>query len=338
MSAAESEVATDIQSSDRSVRDELIASFKEVEDRESEPTERARDDSGKFARSEPVEDNAIEPAPEDTRTPIPTEVVPSVSPAPSSWSNAAKAKWNALDPELRGEIAKREADVHKGFTKMDEERAFAKEVQKAVQPYEAVIRAAGSTVPQAIQSVLNTAYILRTADPATKARALAQVAQEYGVDLSQLSQSPQDPALTATQQRLAQLETQLRQQTQSQQEAAQSEVLSAIQAFSQDPKHPHFQAVQAHMGALMQAQEAKTMDEAYDMAIWARPDLRATLLASQQAEQAAKQQKVQKAQQARTKSTSVRGGPGGYQAPPANPKASVREDLEAAFAESRSRI
>lgn len=92
------------------------------------------------------------------------------------------------------------------------------------------------------------------------------------------------------------------------------------------------------MGALMQAGEAKDMEQAYEMAVWARPDLRAQLLAAQTAQQTAAQQTRQRTEKARAKAVSVRGGPGGFTPPTVNPNASVRESLMAAFEEVNSRV
>jgi hypothetical protein len=342
---AEQEVATETSSD--SVREAIVASMKEIEEREapeteSQPPERARDETGKFARAEPEQVVPEPENPEAQPTPPPAASMPQapapIAAAPSSWSNAAKAKWAALDPELRAEIAKREADVHKGFTKMDEERSFAKNMQKAFAPYEAVIRASGVTPEQISAATLNYWYRLRTGDENTRLQTIAQIARENGVDLGRLTNSqPQqiDPTIAALQQELAQLRNHQQQQIQAQQMAEQQQVQSAIEAFGQDPKHRYFNDVQIEMGALMQAGRAKDMEEAYEMAIWARPDLRAQLLADQQAQ--LKAAAAEKAKQARAKAVSVRGGPGGTPQT-TNPNSSVREDLEAAFREASGRI
>ena len=345
MSAAETEVATET-SSDLSLREQLMAARDEIESREPEVEEkpqRERNERGQFlSKDEPVvqEERAapIEAAEPPSRNEAQVEESAPVA-APQSWSYQAKSKWNDLPAEIRSEIAKREADIHKGFTKMDEDRSFAREMKQVIAPYEAMIRSEGATPARAVQSLINTAYVLRTADPVTKARAIAQVCQTYGVDLSLLANSPQqssDPNTAAVLQRVAQLEGLLTQQQQQAQQAQEQTVLSAIESFAQDPAHPHFENVRVHMGALMQAREAKDMNEAYEMAVWARPDLRASLLAAQTAQRS--QAGVTKVNKARAKGSSVRGGPGGYQPPSANPKASVREDLEAAFAEARGRV
>jgi hypothetical protein len=351
MAAAESEVVEEVQ--ERSIRDELIAARDEIEAREAEPAEatpepvkveRARDEAGKFvpkeAQTEPVvpkepAQSAVQSSPE----PIPQPAAPSFVGAPNSWSNQAKAKWAAIDPEIRAEIAKRENDIARGMSKVDEERIFAKEVQRITQPYEAIIRASGATVPQAIQSVLNTAYILQTADPVTKAREIAKVIQANGIDMNLVSQ-PQEvnPQIAALQQEVAQLRGGYQQQTQQAQQAAEQQVMAMIDTFGRDPKNKYFQAVQADMGQLIGSGYAGTLEQAYEAAIWARPDIRAQQLADQQSEAKAKQDAAQKAQRARTKGLSVRGGPGGSPAPVTNPNSSVREDLEAAFAEAQGRI
>lgn len=360
-----------------SVRDDLLAAMKEHEEPEvpAGAPERTRDESGRFAAKE--KDDASAPAREaDTGGKQPVRAAtgsaaatgegatatagnvaephPATGPgaasgvqptdvaaAPSSWTNAAKAEWAKVPASARSEIAKREQEIHREFTKRDDERNFGRELKQVVAPYEAIIRAAGSTPQAAIADVLNTAYILRTADPLTKARTMAQVIQQYGVDLRLAAQGQQqniDPTVAALQQELAQLKGQWSQQQEQARAQVEQEVLTTVEAFGQDPKHPHFKAVSAHMGALMQAGQAKDMEEAYEMAVWARPDIRGQLQAAQTAQAAAQTQNRQKAQNARAKGVSVRGGPGGYTPPTTNPNASVRESLMAAMTEVNERL
>jgi len=374
MSAAEQAVATETESSERSIRDELLAARDEIEQRnkaaegEAEPespvsakgeeTEstaearaaRVRDERGRFA---PVADGAVE-APEQPGTvaaPVaaeppadkPAEAVPQVIAAPPSWSNTAKAKWNELPTEVRAEIAKREADVHKGFTKMDEERAFGRELQKIMAPYEPLIRSEGGTHATAVQQLLNTAYILRNGDPLTKARVMAETCQRFGVDFSVLgnAQQPQqvDPQVATLQQELAQLKGYISQQQQSEQARIEQDALQTVEAFKSDPAHAYFDAVQGRMAELLTSGVAKDLSQAYETAVWERPDLRQQLLAKQAQPQATGQNVSRlKAEKARTKAVSVRGGAGGVQPTAPNPNASVREDLEAAFREASGRI
>lgn len=334
-----------------SLRETLEAAFKEHSEPEppetaTETPDRARDESGRFAAKD-VKDTPeprAQPNEATSQTPVVTPTPENVTlsatePAPNSWTAAAKAKWTELPAEIRAEIGKREKDIHRQFSTNDEERTFAREMQRVVGPYEPMIRAAGARVPDAVASVLNTAYVLRTADPVTKAREIANVCQQYGVDLSLVAQPPpQNPEVADTRQRLMQLENLLQQQQRETQQAQESHVLNELGAFSQDPKHAHFPAVRAHMGALLQAGAAKDLEDAYQQAIWANPEVRSQLLAAQAAQQSSAQKQVQTVQRARTRAVSVRGGPGGTPPAAPNPNASVREDLMAAMDEVRGRV
>lgn len=272
-----------------------------------------------------------------------------VTAAPQGWSLGAKAKWAELPPDIRAEISKRETDMHRFATKDDDERKFARSMYQAVSPYEAAFRSEGVSAPQYVANVLNVAYTLRTADPFTKAQTLATLAQQFGVDLKLLAPTTdgqsQNPELAALKQQYAELHNERQREKQERERAAQEarqreeqEVQQAISAFASDPAHKYIQAVAPVMGALLQSGQAQTMKEAYEMAVYARPDIRAQLQAEEKAKQDAERLSAQKAEEARRKGKSVRGGPGGSMPAAPNPNASVREDLEAAFAEARGRI
>lgn len=239
--------------------------------------------------------------------------------------------------------------MHRFATKDDDERKFARSMYQAVSPYEAAFRSEGVSAPQYVANVLNVAYTLRTADPFTKAQTLATLAQQFGVDLKLLAPTtdgqPQNPELAALKQQYAELHNERQREKQERERAAQEarqreeqEVQQAISAFASDPAHKYIQAVAPVMGALLQSGQAQTMKEAYEMAVYARPDIRAQLQAEEKAKQDAERLSAQKAEEARRKGKSVRGGPGGSMPAAPNPNASVREDLEAAFAEARGRI
>lgn len=272
-----------------------------------------------------------------------------VTAAPQGWSLGAKAKWAELPADIRAEISKRETDMHRFATKDDDERKFARSMYQAVSPYEAAFRAEGVSAPQYVANVLNVAYTLRTADPFTKAQTLATLAQQFGVDMKLLAPTtdgqPQNPEIAALRQQYAELHNERQREKQERERAAQEarqreeqEIQQAISTFASDPAHKYIQVVAPVMGALLQSGQARDMKEAYEMAVYARPDIRAQLQAEENAKREADRLAAQKAEEAKRKGKSVRGGPGGSMPAPVNPNASVREDLEAAFAEARGRI
>jgi hypothetical protein len=298
----------------------------------------------KDAREKPTEEEA-KPAAETTGAPpvVPEQPQPSVEKVspPNSWTAAAKAKWEAIDADLRAEIIKRETEMEKGFTKFDEERSVGKTFKEVLSPYMPMIQAEGGTPITAVQSLLNTAYQLRTATPQAKGQLLMELARQYGADFSQVSQSQPavDPQLQAIHQELAQLKNARQQELTMREQQEQAAVQSTISSFAADPKNVHFESVRAEMAALLQAGRAKDLQEAYDMAVWAKPDIRSTLLQQQIADAEAKRvaEAKAKAAAARKASGSVTGSPGAT-APKiaANQDRSLREELEAQLAAARN--
>lgn len=245
--------------------------------------ERQRDEKGRFTKAE-VE--AAEVKPEVKAEVTPTTTVPA-APAkpPSTWTKAAQEKFLTLDPEVQQEVLRREGDMLKGMGQYTEAKKFADEVRQIVQPYEAMIRAEGGTVPGAIQDLLNTAYVLRTAPPQEKQQLFVNMAQQFGVDLAGITSgeaSKIDPNVSAIQQELRQLKQSINtQRSQSEQEQV-NRAKAEIAEFSKDK--PHFESVREDMAALINSGRVESLEDAYEHAIWMNPATRSQLLAAQQAE------------------------------------------------------
>jgi hypothetical protein len=258
---------------------------------------------------------------------------------PNGWTAEAKAKWHELPAEVMAAVQKREADVAKFTSTRDEHASFGKEIYQAVSPYLAVIKAEGGTPRTAVESLLNTAYLLRTAAPEVKRQLLLDTARQYGVDLGVTAKPGQQPTaippeFATLQTEVASLKTQLAQYQNAGQQQLQTEVQTEIEAFAADPKHPHYESVKGHMAALIGQGLAKDLQDAYEQAVWARPDTRATLAAQQRADEEQKRRAdaKQKAEAAKRKNVSVTGGPGNTAAAAAPGGRSIRDELEAARA------
>ena len=100
------------------------------------------------------------------------------------------------------------------------------------------------------------------------------------------------------QQQIAQLQGTIQNQQQQAQNMQKQEVQTLIDNFQTakdedgNLKHPHFEAVQNQMAALVGSGQAKDIAEAYDMAVFANPSTRAKVLeeqAKQKEEQAKKE-------------------------------------------------
>lgn len=247
--------------------------------------------------------------------------------APSSWTREAAGKWADLPDDVKAEIHRRETDYHRGIEQYRQAATVAQEVQQAIAPFMQNFQAAGVHPLQAINHLLGVEHTLRNGSPQEKAYKLAEIARDYGVDLQAVAPLPQlDPQVQALMRQNQQLQ-QFQQTILQQQQHA---VTSEIEAFRANPANVHFEAVKDDMAALLQSGRADSLQDAYDKAVWMRPDIRQTLVQQQRTEaqkQAAEQQRKARAQSA---AGGVRGA-ANSKATALSPDASLRDTLTAAM-------
>lgn len=296
------------QDSQTTSMDSTIAdAWKDISQGLQEPAETvARDHTGKFAKREaapspapaPVEqeEKATESAPapaEQENADQEAQQVTSIKKAPSSWRKDAAAAFDALPDTVKDEVLRREGDMHKGLETYKAKAEVGRKFESVVAPYMETINKFGVTPDVAVAELLKVDNLLRTAPPAVKAQRFMQLAKDYGIDLSQQF----DPGTAALQQRMYDLENELLQAKQAREQESSQAVNTEIERFAAEPGHEHFEVVRAHMSALLQAGAAKDLQDAYDQAVYANPQTRATLLAKQQEE--ARKEAQRKADQAR---------------------------------------
>lgn len=267
-----------------------------------ESAEPAVDTPEKPAEPTEPEDSAKEETPQDN-----------LARPPATWSATAKAEYAKLPDTVRKEIAKREADFSRGIQKYAEKADTADRYNAEIQPYEQMFRRLNATPEQFMRDALSTEYKLRTISPQEKTQLLMQYAEHYGADLSILPQMlgmDQQPnpdqgiedlvrrqvqqIVNPLQQKVRTWEQQSAEVQQRQALEQQTEIKSQIDAFQNDvnesgqPKHLFFENVRGTMAALIERGEAKSLDQAYEMACYANNEVRATLIAQQQSEAEAK--------------------------------------------------
>jgi hypothetical protein len=309
-------------------------------------SERPRDELGRFKRVEASPemqtDEAIRSVTEVPAEDAPAQKVSESPPAksatalraPQSWGASARVKFAELPAEIQQEVHKRERDFSIGLQRSAELANFGRSLAEVINPYQAMLAAEGADPVTVVSEMMRTAYLLRNAPAPQKVQLFKQVAQQFGVDLTSLTaEEPYvDPQIAALQARQQQLEQYLQQQAlqaqqQSQYAQAQetSRLTDEIDTFASDPAHPHFEEVRADMAALLKAGRAQGLADAYEMAIWGRPDIRPSLLDAQEAKR--KAEAAKRAKEAAAAAVSVRGAPHGGPGSPA-PKNTLREELE----------
>lgn len=356
------------------LRKQLEGAFED--DRKTDEKEETRRDrkSGKFqprkvaggAEIEPEE--VAEPAEGDGE--IATPAAPAINP-PEGFTKEAKAEWANVPPLVQAAVAKREQDMAAGVEQLKRAQA---DINQVLQPRMELIRKHGHTPAQAVNQLFAWFEAL-TANPKVAFPALAD---SFRFDLKQLN--PQQPAPAAAPKEGEQPPGQVNPEVQTYINGLEQKLEGLARAVSQEfgnlrtnfqqqseaktqdilnnwsKDKPHFEEVRvamAHMLAsgLVQpmADGSADLDKAYDMALYAIPDVRTAILAEQQQKQEAERQgkleREKKAQQeqadkARRASGSLTlgapGTPAGLQAGKRPKGKSVRESLNEAIETVRS--
>jgi hypothetical protein len=207
--------------------------------------------------------------------------------APKSWSAEDRAKFASLPPDLQQVVANRENDRDKFLTQKSYEYSQNitqfKELDHAFSDMEPALRSMGLNKAQAAKELV-ALYKHYESDPVGY---ITQIAQSKGIDLQKLVSGQLDPRQMALQQqthKISSLEQKLDSFFQEQEKQIESTLSQEINAFASDPANEFYSEVRVHMGKLIGSEQAKDLQEAYDMAVWANPATRAKLLAKQEAE------------------------------------------------------
>jgi len=236
-----------------------------------------------LGKPEGTPEPTTETAPAST---APAPVTPPVdeTPYPKSWKPDHKEKWNTLDPDVRKEILRREDDFHKGTAPLRAASDFVRRFQQASAPVESMLRS--GVDPIQLYSNFAQAHATLSRGGAEAATFLRQLAQDYKIDLD-AEPAYVDPALSALQQQVNGLNSQLSAREQADANARRAQVATQVETFAADPKNNLFEVVAGEMTAFLKADPKLTLEAAYEKAIWANPDARKTVLEREVAAKAA---------------------------------------------------
>jgi len=309
--------------SEQSLSSILTQAYDKIQDTpEPEQAEPVKEDSSpQVAETVKPAEEAVAKEPEKVAEPAKVD-------APDTWTQAAKAKFATLDPDIQKEILKREEDVKNGFTKYSEDRKYAQTLRDVINPYMPIITAEGGNPATAVQTLLNTAYQLRTGSPQQKVQMLQQIARDYNVDISMLSQDSEesyvDPIVAETRNELNQIKSEITTQKQ-------TALNAQVNAFASDPANKHFEKLRPVMGQMLGAGQASDLKDAYEKAKWLVPEVRDLILAEQEQEKETKRMEEQKAAAAAAKKAAGVQLSSKADVKGASKPASLRESLEKKF-------
>ena len=266
---------------------------------------------------------------------------PAADAPPKTWRKEASAVWAGLPSEVKSEILKREEDIFKGIESYKAEATFGKSMKDVIIPYEPILRQFNINPVQQVASLMNAHYTLATGNEQTKIAMFQKIAQDYKVDLGSLSigEPPYvDPAVSALQNELNSVKSQLSAAAQTRYQEQATANKKQVDAFAADTKNVYFNEVADDMAALLSKGVVGSLQEAYDKALWMNPSVRAKELArttaeSTQAAQAEAKAKADKAKAATAANVRARAKSGSA----ATPLGSLDDTLNEAFANIKSR-
>jgi len=254
---------------------------------ESVKTEKPRDEHGKFAKSSQNASDEVTEAFDDNN-----EQEVAVKPRPSSWKKDYEEHWGKLDPTLQDYIQQREADYAKGVSTYKNQWDMAAPIMETVRQFEPLLQHHGVAPQQWISQLGNAHAKLVMGSPEQKLETFAQLANDYGVNLGQLTgQSGYDPQFSQLAQELNQIKNQWSSFQSQQEMMEQTQLQSEIASFKDDK--PYFEEVRETMAGLLQNGMANDLQSAYDKAIRLNDDVFQKVHAGQaQKSEAAQREKV----------------------------------------------
>ena len=234
---------------------------------ESVKTEKPRDEHGKFAKSSQNASDEVTEAFADNN-----EQEVAVKPRPSSWKKDYEEHWGKLDPTLQDYIQQREADYAKGVSTYKNQWDMAAPIMESISQFAPLLQQRNIDAKEWVDRLGKADMMLTRGSPEQKLQMFAQLANDYGVNLGQLTgQSGYDPQFSQLAQELNQIKNQWSSFQSQQEMMEQTQLQSEIASFKDDK--PYFEEVRETMAGLLQNGMANDLQSAYDKAIRLNDDV-----------------------------------------------------------------
>ena len=306
-----------------SSQDDVAAAWDAVEEKSSEDPEHegaveieeedvpreTLEDASEVAPQETPEEEApaVEEAPAEEPPPIAAEADDIDTPL-QSLSASAREVWKDTPKEIREEILRREQGTVQALQKNADHAKRAQQMDAVLTPFSQYLNMTGQPPAQTIGGLLQTASMLQMGSPTQKAQVVAQLINQFGVDINALDQTlvgetPQEAAPDIGQ--LVEQKVNERMQQQNMQQ--QSHVINnELATFQSDPKNEFYNDVRGDMADILEIKGNQgislTLPQAYELACQMNPSVRSTLAMRANQESLA---------QRKPAAVSISGNPGG---------------------------
>ena len=268
--------------------------------------------------------------------------------APIDWSPKEREDWSRIPRHLQDKIMQREAATSNLMQETAEARRTHADFGGLVQQYGSVLSGvAGDTPMQAVESLFSTVANLRMGSPIQKAQVIADLVNNFGVDINALDttlsgQMPEQGPNAEMEQRLDQMlkermapftqyEQQMQMQQQQQQQQLQHQAVSEIQTLAESGKAEFFNHVRLEMADLIEVAGKNgrnlTTEQAYNIACSSNPEISEVLEQRKQKQALLNNQNSIGAKQ--NAASSISGNRSGLNA--GNSNLSIRDSIAAAW-------
>lgn len=259
------------------------------------------------------------------------------SDAPHTWPKKMREHWKNVPAEVQEYMHTREQQMMEGLNQYKDRADFGEQIEKIATPYKPMMNAYGlADVGDALGKLLNAQYRLTTGTTEERQRVYQELGKDLGLIAADPNQPAPDPQIQNLTTQVQGLHAQLQEQNRAAEYAKMQEIQTEVDKFFDDPAHPYADQLESEIAALVKT--GKTLQEAYDMAVWANPETReAELLrisqeTAKQGEES-RQKAVRKAKQA--KKVNVR--PKEVQHTSSEPLGSMEETLQSTLNDIRTR-
>jgi hypothetical protein len=188
--------------------------------------------------------------------------------APQSLPDDVKKVWSTLPPEVQQVWAKRESEATQKITTDGQRIKALSSFEEALAPFQARLQQVQAPPAEYVRRLAAADQMLAS----NPLQGIQEVARLYGIDLRQAVTGQPDPS-SALHSKIHELETRLSEREQADQQARLNAANQQIEQFKKD--RPYFDEATDMMDKLIRSGAAKGLEDAYDMAINAHPEIRA---------------------------------------------------------------
>jgi len=206
--------------------------------------------------------------------------------APSSWRPEVAAKWSSIDPEVRAEIERRESNYHEGIKQYQTAANLGHSFHTIAKEYVDDLEARGINTLDAVNNFFQIDKVLTHGTNEEKLNAFIQLARHSGINFDGSGNYEfQDQTTNELKQEIQTLKQQLSQINNRELSKTKEQYIQEVNAFASNPSNKHFNTVAPIMERLIKSGSAKTLEEAYNLALNEHPTTRQLLIDEQVAKQ-----------------------------------------------------